>query len=159
MRINKSKEEPMGIAYPPRPLAEPRSGRYAGCKSAAGEVFGCIPHGRGACRESDSFAMWAVHHGVTVSMTTVSISSDLFSPALQVRRDHRLVGVRRGTDKARARGVPPRAQVIATGGLRRRPQAVRAPTPEGISKMNDFFTMGSDPIVFIVLQGAAREHI
>ena len=59
------------------------------------------------------------------------------------------VGVRRGTDKARARGVPPRAQVIATGGLRRRPQAVRAPTPEGISKMNDFFTMGSDPIVFL----------
>ena len=76
---------------------------------------------------------------------TVSISSDPFSP---VRRDHRLVGVRRGTDKARTRGVPPRAQVIATGGLRRRPQAVRAPTPEGISKMNDFFTMGSDPIVF-----------
>ena len=88
--------------------------------------------------------MWAVHHGVAVSMTTVSISSDPFSPALQVRRDHRLVGVRRGTDKARARGVPPRAQVIATGGLRRRPQAVRAPTPEGIPQMNnDFFTMGS----------------
>ena len=39
-----------------------------------------------------------------------------------------------------------RAQVIAAGGLRRRPQAVRAPTPEGIPKMNDFFTMGSDPI-------------
>ena len=36
----------MGIAYPPRPLAEPRSGeRYAGCKRAAGEVFGCISHG------------------------------------------------------------------------------------------------------------------
>ena len=42
MRINKSKEESMGIAYPPRPLAEPRSGRYAGCESAASEVFGCI---------------------------------------------------------------------------------------------------------------------
>ena len=28
--------------------------------------------------ESDSFAMWAVHHGVTVSMTTVSMSSDSF---------------------------------------------------------------------------------
>ena len=39
-----SKEKPMGIAYPPRPLAEPRSGRYAGCESAASEVFGCIPH-------------------------------------------------------------------------------------------------------------------
>ena len=71
----------MGIAYPRRPLAEPRSGRYAGCKSAAGEVFGCIPHGRGAYRESDSFAMWAVHNGVTVSMTTVSISSDPFIPS------------------------------------------------------------------------------
>ena len=47
---------------------------------AASEVFGCIPHGRGAYRESDSFAMWAVHHGVTVSMTTVSISSDPFIP-------------------------------------------------------------------------------
>ena len=45
MRINMSKEEPMGIVYPPRPLAEPRSGRYAGCESAACEVFGCIPHG------------------------------------------------------------------------------------------------------------------
>ena len=97
--------------------------------------------------------MLVVHHGVTVSMTTVSISSDPFSPALQVRRDHRLVGVRRGTDKARARGVPPRAQVIATGGLRRRPQAVRASTPEGISKMNDFFTMGSDPIVLRLNMG------
>ena len=78
-QIDMSNEKPMGIAYPPRPLAEPRSGRYAGCESAAGEVFGCIPHGRGAYRESDSFAMWAVHHGVTVSMTTVSISSDPFT--------------------------------------------------------------------------------
>ena len=34
-----------------RPLAEPRSGRYAGCESAAGEVFGCIPHARGAYRK------------------------------------------------------------------------------------------------------------
>ena len=33
-----------------------------------------------AYRESDSFAMWSVHHGVTVSMTTVSISSDPFIP-------------------------------------------------------------------------------
>ena len=73
--INMSGNLPMGIAYPPRTLAEPRSGRYAGCESAASEVFGCIPHGAGAYRESDSFAMWAVHHGVTVSMTTVSISS------------------------------------------------------------------------------------
>ena len=48
-------------------------------EDAAGEVFGCIPHGRGAYRESDSFAMWVVHHGVTVSMTTVSISSDPFT--------------------------------------------------------------------------------
>ena len=48
MRINKSKEEPMGIAYPPRPLAEPRSGRYAGCERAACEVFGCISRARGA---------------------------------------------------------------------------------------------------------------
>ena len=70
----------MEIAYPPRPLAEPRSGRYAGCERAACEVFGCIPHGRGAYRESDSFAMWAVHHGVTISMTTLSTSSDPFSP-------------------------------------------------------------------------------
>ena len=31
-----------------RPLAEPRSGRYAGCKSAASEVFGCISRARGA---------------------------------------------------------------------------------------------------------------
>ena len=38
------------------------------------------PHGARAYRESDSFAMWAVHHGVTVSMTTVSISSDPFTP-------------------------------------------------------------------------------
>ena len=99
----------MGIAYPPRPLAEPRSGRYAGCKRVAVRssaaypmgrermleprsecaeesfAFGGKPHevrpkgsqgaARGAYRESDSFAMWAVHHGVTVSMTTVSISS------------------------------------------------------------------------------------
>ena len=48
---------PMGIAYPPRPLAEPRSGRYAGCESAAGEVFGCIPHGARAWREMDFFTM------------------------------------------------------------------------------------------------------
>ena len=45
MRINMSNVRPMGIAYPPRLLAEPRSGRYAGCKCAAGEVFGGIPHG------------------------------------------------------------------------------------------------------------------
>lgn len=68
-----SNEKPMVSAYPPRPLAEPRSGCYAGCERAASEVFGCIPHGRGAYRESDSFAMWAGLHGVTVSMTTVSI--------------------------------------------------------------------------------------
>ena len=42
MHINMSKGKPMRIAYPPRLLAEPRSGRYAGCKSAASEVFGCI---------------------------------------------------------------------------------------------------------------------
>ena len=47
----------MGIAYPPRPLAEPRSGRYAGCKRAASEVFDCIPHGSGAYREKEFFAM------------------------------------------------------------------------------------------------------
>ena len=57
MRINMSKEEPMGIVYPPRPLAEPRSGRYAGCERAAGEVFGCIPHARGAYRERDFFTV------------------------------------------------------------------------------------------------------
>ena len=50
MHINMSKGKPMGIAYPPRPLAEPRSGRYAGCESAASEVFGCIPHGREALK-------------------------------------------------------------------------------------------------------------
>ena len=38
------------------------------------------PTGARAYRESDSFAMWAVHHGVTVSMTTVSISSDPLIP-------------------------------------------------------------------------------
>ena len=59
MRINKSKEESMGIAYPPRPLAEPRSGHYAGCESAASEVFGGIPHGRGAYRERVFFTMGA----------------------------------------------------------------------------------------------------
>ena len=47
-QIDMSNEKPMVSAYPPRPLAEPRSGRYAGCKSAASEVFGCIPHGAGA---------------------------------------------------------------------------------------------------------------
>ena len=47
----------MGIAYPPRPLAEPRSGRYAGCERAAGEVFGCIPHGARAYRERGFFTM------------------------------------------------------------------------------------------------------
>ena len=41
-------KQPMGIAYPLKPLAEPRSACYAGCESAAGEVFGCIPHARGA---------------------------------------------------------------------------------------------------------------
>ena len=45
MRINMSNVRPMGITYPPRQLAEPRSGCYAGCKCAASEVFGCIPHG------------------------------------------------------------------------------------------------------------------
>ena len=59
-QIDMSNEKPMVSAYPPRPLAEPRSGRYAGCKSAESEVFGCIPHGARAYRESDSFAMWAV---------------------------------------------------------------------------------------------------
>ena len=53
------------------------------------EVFGCIPHGRGAYRESDSFAMWAVHHGVIVSMTTVSISSDPFIPRSSARLSNR----------------------------------------------------------------------
>ena len=57
MHINMSKGKPMGIAYPPRPLAEPRSGRYAGCKCAASEVVGCIPHGRGAYRERDFFTV------------------------------------------------------------------------------------------------------
>ena len=45
MRINMINVRPMGIAHPPRPLAESRSGCYAGCKRAASEVFGCIPHG------------------------------------------------------------------------------------------------------------------
>ena len=44
-QIDMSNEKPMESAYPPRPLAEPRSGRYAGCERAAGEAFGCIPHG------------------------------------------------------------------------------------------------------------------
>ena len=47
-QIDMSNEKSMESAYPPRPLAESRSGRYAGCKCAASEVFGCIPHGRGA---------------------------------------------------------------------------------------------------------------
>ena len=59
MHINMSKGKPMGIAYPPRPLAEPRSGRYAGCERAASEVFGVIPHGRGAYRERVFFTMGA----------------------------------------------------------------------------------------------------
>ncbi len=58
-------------------------------KCAAGEVFGCIPHGARAYRESDSFAMWAVHHGVTVSMTTVSISSDPFIPPQSIPKEAR----------------------------------------------------------------------
>ena len=45
MHINMSKGKPMGIAYPLKPLAEPRSARYAGCERAASEVFGGIPHG------------------------------------------------------------------------------------------------------------------
>ena len=49
-QIDMSNEKPMVSAYPPRPLAEPRSGRYAGCESAASEVFGCIPHGREALK-------------------------------------------------------------------------------------------------------------
>ena len=44
-QIDMSNEKPMVSAYPPRPLAEPRSGRYAGCESVASEVFGGIPHG------------------------------------------------------------------------------------------------------------------
>ena len=52
MRINMSNVRPAGIAYPPRLLAEPRSGRYAGCESAASEVFGCIPNGARAPQAS-----------------------------------------------------------------------------------------------------------
>ena len=55
--INMSGNLPMGSVYPPRPLAEPRSGRYAGCERAAGEVFGCIPHGARAWYESGFFSM------------------------------------------------------------------------------------------------------
>ena len=57
MRINMSNVRPMGIAYPPRLLAEPRSGRYAGCERAASEVFDCIPHGARAYRERGYFAI------------------------------------------------------------------------------------------------------
>ena len=57
MRINMSKGKPIGITYPPRPLAEPRSGRYAGFERAAGEVFGCIPNGARAYRERGYFAI------------------------------------------------------------------------------------------------------
>ena len=56
-QIDMSGKKPMVRAYPPRPLAEPRSGRYAGCESGASEVFGCIPHGRGALRERGFFTM------------------------------------------------------------------------------------------------------
>ena len=55
---------PMGIAYPLRPLAEPQSGRYAGCKSAACEVFGYIPHGRGALREKIAVNMGQIPIGL-----------------------------------------------------------------------------------------------
>ena len=44
-QIDMSNEKSMESAYPPRPLAESRSGRYAGCESVASEVFGGIPHG------------------------------------------------------------------------------------------------------------------
>lgn len=40
-----SNEKPMGIAYPPRPLAEPRSGRYAGCKRVAVRYSAAYPTG------------------------------------------------------------------------------------------------------------------
>ena len=58
-QIDMSNEKPMVSAYPPRPQAEPRSGRYAGCRCAASEVFGCIPHGARAYRERVFFTMGA----------------------------------------------------------------------------------------------------
>ena len=188
----------------PEAVGRAASGRYAGCESAAGEVFGCIPHGARAYRERTSLP-WGLtplyclaggyvrpSGGVQVVLlrrgrrrervredriqvhvrqrgrlvyNRVDPPAADTAPhgqgpggaggdrgcALHVRRDHRLVVVCRGTDKARARGIPPRAQVVSAGGLRRRPQAVRAPSPEGIPKMNDFFTMGSDPIVLYLL--------
>ena len=55
------------------------------------------PTGARAYRESDSFAMWAVHHGVTVSMTTVSISSDPVVPHTESRmRENCTYGSMRG---------------------------------------------------------------
>ena len=44
-QIDMSNEKSMESAYSPRPLAESRSGRYAGCESVASVVFGGIPHG------------------------------------------------------------------------------------------------------------------
>ena len=43
----------------PEAVGRAASGRYAGCESAASEVFGCIPHGARAYRERDSFTMGA----------------------------------------------------------------------------------------------------
>ena len=63
-QIDMSNEKPMASAYPPRPLAEPRSGRYVGCKCAASGVFGCIPHGRGALREKIAVNMGQIPIGL-----------------------------------------------------------------------------------------------
>ena len=50
-----------------------------------GEVFGCIPHGRGAYRERDSFTLVVFHYGVTVS-----INSDPFVPAAKNAKDEKV---------------------------------------------------------------------
>ena len=45
-QIDMSNEKPMGIAYPPRPLAEPRSGRYGGAKVPRVRYSAAYPTGR-----------------------------------------------------------------------------------------------------------------
>ena len=81
----------MASAHPPRPLAELRdspvaqrsgcstsnarslaqqgrkrsSGRYAGCKSAASEVFGCMPH------ENDVLTMLSGHPKYLIEMEVI----------------------------------------------------------------------------------------
>ena len=60
-----SNEKPTGIAYPPRPLAEPRSGRYAGCKRVAVRYSAAYPMGRERIADYKRihFAVMAIESG------------------------------------------------------------------------------------------------